>query len=366
MSFSIHYLSFRIFIVASLLLCFSLLGNVVQARPSNLNTYIPAISNITTNQLDAEFSGLAIGYYRYRSGSNIFTIEQMALTAIAAMKEEALKDYFGFVREFNFFDDQQPENPVYWMLRSSPASRTADLKRSNIMWTLMTLIIQLMQYQLYRVMPFHVTRYQVPVYDGFILNRNAPIHPVVATAGDDNSTLTARALTNSPHSLTATPQNSTSMILHPTTSAFTLKNDFPHLTLDFTFPGSPLSKYGIFESLLEFLLVLGKIDATAERPRLAIMLPRLQVYIYLIEAYPAAPEHPLQQYLSVAILEAMARYFVLRGEWREMTVVLKADEMVVARGCVTAAVRTRFWCRGMFWEEWRLPPVTRDDVIVRG
>ncbi|KAI4091985.1 MAG: hypothetical protein L6R37_007650 [Teloschistes peruensis] len=287
-------------------------------------------------------------------------MEEMALCAIAGMKEEAIKDYDDFVRDFSFVDREHPDNPVYWLMRSAPSAVSTNLRRSTVLWTLMVATTQLMHLQYYRSMAFFVSRGQVPVYNGFIQNRNPQIHiPETATA--ENSTLTARALSPN-YSYTGILKNATSMVLQRT-NALKLEDD-PNYTLDYNFAGLPLSPFGVFESILELLLILGKIDASTEQSRISIVYGRLQVSIYLMQTFPHAPGYSLRQFMVVAILDAVARYYVARGVWKEMTVVLNVNGMQLAKGCVTLAVRGKEWCQGMFRDDLKLPLAGNEDVVI--
>ncbi|KAL8662966.1 MAG: hypothetical protein Q9202_004289 [Teloschistes flavicans] len=312
--------------------------------------------DVASSQFDDDFSGFELSYVREREGSNVFTMEQIALCAIAAMKEEAIADYNGYVRDFSFIDRQHPENPVYWLMRSSPSSDSRNLRRSSVLWTLMALTIQLMRFQYFRAMPFYVSRYQIPVYDGFIQNRNPQMNSPIT----DNDTLTSA--TASPLSFTGVVLNASSMVLQPNT-ALKLKDE-PQYTLDFKFAGFPISRYGVFESILEFLLVLGKLDASAEQSQIGIALGRLQVSIYLLQTFPYAPGYSLRQFMAVSVLESVARFYVINRVWKEMTVVLRVDGMELAKGCVTLAIRGKEWCHGLFGNDFELPPIGNGDVVV--
>ncbi|KAL9580879.1 MAG: hypothetical protein Q9203_006126, partial [Teloschistes exilis] len=349
--------------VAVLLLGLSLLVIPIQARAASWGTSASNVANIKApSQLGDDFAGFALSYTRESTGSNVFTMEEMALCAIAGMKEEAIKDYDGFVRDFSFVDREHPDNPVYWLMRSSPSAVSTNLRRSTVLWTLMVATTQLMHLQYYRSMAFFVSRGQVPVYNGFIQDRNPQIH-VPETATADNSTLTARTLSSPNYSYTGILKNATSMVLQPT-NALKLEEDDPKYTLDYNFAGLPISPFGVFESILELLLILGKIDASTEQSRISIVYGRLQVSIYLMQTFPFAPGYSLRQFMVVAILDAVARYYVARGVWKEMTVVLNVNGLQLAKGCVTLAVRGREWCQGMFRDNLKLPPAGNGDVVV--
>ncbi|KAL9580167.1 MAG: hypothetical protein Q9212_004658 [Teloschistes hypoglaucus] len=352
MSPSDRCLSLRSLYVTLALLGLLLLAIPIQARAAK-------VINITQSQLDDDFAGYALGYTREHSGSNVFTMEEMALCAIAAMKEQAVQDYDDYVRDFSFFDREHPENPVYWLMRSSPSAISTNLRRSSVLWTLMVLTTQLMHLQYFRTMAFYVSRDQIPVYNGFLQNRNPRIH-LPETATVDNGTLTARALSSN-YSYTGILKNATSMVLRPSTG-LNLKDD-PEYTLDYNFAGVPLSPFGVFESILELMLVLGKIDARAEQSRISIVYGRLQVSIYLMQSFPFAPGHSLRQYMAVSVLDAVARYYVASQVWKEMTVVLNVDGIPLAKGCVTLAVRGKEWCRGMFGADLNLPPAEIGTLV---
>ncbi|KAL8659544.1 MAG: hypothetical protein Q9202_007073 [Teloschistes flavicans] len=264
----------------------------------------------------------------------------MALTAIGAMKEEALKGYYARVLHYYYEDDFRPENPVSITMNYLAPGPDSKATRGALMWALKTLTVQMITFDYYRPMAFVVTHRQNTVWTGLIEDRNQPTSLQNSTTAH---TLAAKS--------SATPPSFVPVPINPNTVELKqlapLNND-PHYEVNFEIFVLPLAQDGIFEAIMEFLLVLGKVDATAVRTQDRIFLRRTTAWIWLMEVDPPVQEHRFKQFHEVAILEAIARYYVQTHRYKEMTVTLKADGQMIARGCVTRAFRTREWCHGLF------------------
>ncbi|KAI4244364.1 MAG: hypothetical protein L6R42_010483, partial [Xanthoria sp. 1 TBL-2021] len=138
--------------------------------------------------------------------------------------------------------------------------------------------------------------------------------------------------------------NSTSMILSTRAS---LQYE-PHYQINFNFVGEALSKIRIFKSILALLLHLAKDDHLTVLPQTSMELRQIQARIFIRQVSPPPPMYRFQQYHAVALLEAVARYYVLHGRYTEMTFELIVNGYLVAWGCVTRAVVSRRWCGHMF------------------
>ncbi|KAL8686627.1 MAG: hypothetical protein Q9218_006973, partial [Villophora microphyllina] len=272
-------------------------------------------ANISTPYLTAEWVRYAVEFQQIRTDPNQFTIEQVALTAIGAMKEEALLPYSAIVLQYESVDDFHPENPVYITLDYRPGGPELKATRGAVLWSLKTLSVQMMRLRYFYTLLFMVTHSRNVVWMGRVLDRYQGTTSYNSTIANGLSA----GSTGAPPSLVSVPRNATTIELKRSTP---LKDD-PHYEIDFQFPGSPIAKIGTFEAIMELLLVLGKLDAAEERVRDSMVYGRLQVWIFLVEVLPPVEEHRFQQFQEVAILEAIARYYVQTDVYKELTFIFK-------------------------------------------
>ncbi|KAI4204130.1 MAG: hypothetical protein LQ350_001321 [Teloschistes chrysophthalmus] len=307
-----------------------------------------ATTNYTTTiDLDVEFQAYSVVFIRSPTGANHYTIEDVALAAIGALKEAALESYGASVLEFNHVDEFHPENPVRITMRYIPPGPVSKTTRGALMWSIKTLIVQMIGFQYYRPLTFLVKHRQDVVWAGVLSDRDQAMSLPNGTRTIAN-TLAVESPA-APLSLVPVPMpgNATTVELKQLPS---LKDD-PHYEVIFgNFP-FPLSQTDIFESIMEFLIVLGKFGATETRVRDRLVLRRVEAWIFMTEVSPPVQEHRFKQFQEVAIIEAFARYYVQVGVYREMTVNFKVNGQNVARGCVTKRSRAQEWCRGLFAED---------------
>ena len=319
----------------------------------------PTNTTSPPTNLSAEFSHLSMRYSLHPSGPDIFTLESFALAAITAMKEEALLDYEAPIVEYDFTDTVHPENPVRFTVDTvaETAAAVAQAKRSSLLWTLKTLGVQLMRSRYLQPLLFSVSYRRQVVYRGQLrekeemrgLKKNG-------TEGNPGAVLSARReaafdprlsldMVAPPNLTNATTTTVTLKPLSP--SGITQNNDDPHYELTFNLLPTFLPALAIYESLLEILLLLAKLSADAPVPRSSVAFSRLYAWVFMIEPYPPAEAHPFQQFQAVAIVEAIARYYVLQGVWKEMSFEFLTDGKVNARGCVVRNTPAREWCQGL-------------------
>lgn len=326
-------------------------------QPARSGIDISNATNVSAAELGTEFTGLNVGWTREHTGPGPFTIENVALAAIAAMKEGALLQYRAMLLQYDFADESDPENPVRIGMHAPPEAAIAKAKRSTVLWALKTLTVQLMRAQYFHPLPFTVTNLGIPVYLGVVSDRN---QVAISQNDTDKKALSAKSL-GSPPTLAVMPANSTSVVLQPLSP---LQSN-PIYYLDFHFSVLPLSQVDVFESILELLLVLAKHDGLDELATVRLSLHRLGVWIFVFQVEPLPVEgHPLQQFQVVAILEAIARHCVRQGLYRELTFALRLDGGRVAQGCVTRALRTREWCRGLVPSNEAGPPAGVNGLVV--
>ena len=289
-------------------------------------------SNGSIGDVGDEFDGLDLRLQRRRIGVNVFTLESIAIAFIHAMKETALEDYNGHLHRFDFLDILPPRDPVRITMVPAPMSFEAPLKRSKVLWTLKTLAVNMMTMRIFCFVLFQV-RYRT--HDLYLGTVESPTQRFSASDWSPSH----------PLSLTATSvHNFTGLDLKDAVSL----QDEPHYQLNFNFVGETLPKIRIFESILTLLLRLAKDDYATIIPQIAMELPHIQARIFIKQVDPPPSAYRFQQYHAVALLEAVARYYVQHDRYTEMTFELIMNGFLVAWGCVTRALHSRRWCGDMF------------------
>ncbi|KAL8711814.1 MAG: hypothetical protein Q9220_003758 [cf. Caloplaca sp. 1 TL-2023] len=291
-------------------------------------------------QLNDEFSGLVFQFDRTAGETSEFTVEQIALAAITAMKEEAVLDYTQAVTLYLFVDLLHAENPVRMEIYALPGAPVSYIKRSTIMWTLQQLALELIRTRYLKRVVFRVQRGHEYVYGGLLDNRNQ-----LSTPSRNAENTTANSIAQAqPNSLAIIPTTENIIRLKNTSSL----QDDPRYELRFDFVGYPLSQLSIFESLLTLMLSLGAVASDSLQPLIQMRLRNLGAWIFMVKNPGPVQDHPFRQSQAVAILEAIARYYVQYNSYREMTFQLFVNGQLSARGCVTRPVASRVWCTGMF------------------
>ena len=294
---------------------------------------IPEPKDGSLSDLGDEFAGLSLHLNQQRRLPIVFTTESIAIAAIHAMKETALEEYHGILSHFDYTDILPPANPVRMVMVPTPSSFAAPLKRSTVLWTLKTFTIELMKMAILYSLTFKVKYQMHDLYSGML------------TSPKSGFAVYNQSLSHHhPLSLTTAPlETPTSVSLKPPAYL----QDHPHYQINFNLLGDVLSKIWIFESILTLLLQLAQYDYSTVLPRTSMELRQVLARIYIIQVSPPPPLYRFQQYHAVALLEAVARYYVLHGRYTEMTFELVMNGFLVASGCVTKVVYSRRWCRGM-------------------
>ncbi|KAL8675469.1 MAG: hypothetical protein Q9168_000170 [Polycauliona sp. 1 TL-2023] len=283
-------------------------------------------------ELGDEFSGLELQLGTPIQAGNVFTTESIAIAAIHAMKETALEDYDASLTRFDFIDILPPENPVRIFMVAAPFPFAAALKRSSVLWTIKSLAVDVMKIGILRPLSFQVRYGTHNLYFGSL-----------GSAGQAFGMLDRSS--SHPLSLsTPSVHDSTGVALRQGATM----QDQPHYQINFDFTGEALSQIGIFESILTLLLQLAKEDSATVFVRTSMERRQIPAKIFIQQIAPPPPAYRFQQYHAVALLEAVARYYVFHNRYTEMTFDLITNGYLVAWGCVTRAVVSRRWCNHMF------------------
>ncbi|KAL8915370.1 MAG: hypothetical protein Q9171_000240 [Xanthocarpia ochracea] len=290
-----------------------------------------------------EFSGLELRFDG-DFAANQFTVEAMGLFAIAALKEQALLQYDAFLTDLDFMDHVHPVPPIRIVFRAeTPSIHHREVRRSTVIWAISRLAVEMMRGRILHRLPFQVFYLSQLIYSGFVALEDNPALP--ASSGNDS--LPAERAHFTPASMTVIPINSTNVSL----KNVSIQDDHPQYSLSFGFidqRSSVIWDYYIFRALIAALLQLAKLDAASSQLLIAVTTRELQAWVFMREVRPLPEDYRFQQYHAVAIVEAIARYYELHGQYREMTFQFRANGRLLAEGCVTKPVPSRQWCRGMF------------------
>lgn len=312
---------------------------------------------MTPLNLGARFSGLRLRPSREVGVPQQFTTESLGLLAVSALKEEALLEFNDPLYHYDSADFVYPESAIHIYLHAEVVDLHPEkVKRGTVMWAINAAAEEMMRTRYLRRMPFAVDFYDENLYSGFVA---LEYDPAALEAHRTNSSQSAGS-TFAPLSLVTHGTNS---------SIFNLRSpsplhDYPHYTLSFDFvdsPGSVISDYHIFKTLMALLLKLAPSDAASIIPRIWM---QSSAWIFMDEADPPVHNHPFQQYHAVAIVEAISKYYELHGQYREMTFRFYADGRLVAQGCVTKPEEGRIWCAGMSAEVGRKPSADGSSDMV--
>lgn len=371
------FLSCRLILTLGSIVLMSLAGAHAQSLSSGENP-------VANSTLSDEFSFLNIQYPRSSPQPNIFSINSIAIACISGMKEEALEDYDAAVTEYEHTSRLSPADaPVRIILHAAPNAPNEKLKRSTVMWVLKTLAVDCMRVGRLHPTVFNIYFYGRPLYFGVLASDTGGggggggAFPSLVLPSSSSSSWPTTTNNNSTIAVNITdPISSTPLPQNPTTPAKSEQqpnrgldnNNDPHPTYDltFSFHGSfHLPQIQTFTSILALLLDLARLPASTPIPHTSVQIRAFQVWIFIEDVLPEvfATRFSFQQFHAVALLEAVARWFVLRGEWREMVFEMSvvthppdhpeahSPGVRMARGCVVSGVRGRRWCAGLDEDE---------------
>ncbi|KAL9012088.1 MAG: hypothetical protein Q9173_003117 [Seirophora scorigena] len=310
----------------------ALFGRGLYCRPGSsslrslpLGGSLSSPNSTSSGQLGDEFSGLTLHCDKERTTRNRFSVEDLAIATISAMKEEALKDYNAAIYDFYYTATRPQYDPIRIALRPAQGAAAIMLKRSSVMWTIKALSKDLMRTRFLHPLLFSVQCDAGSLFGGILEQSSGP-----AASAEP---------TGAPLSLVLLPKTSTDVVRAKPESL----QDQPHYQVNLNFVGERLSQYYIFVSLLTALLQLGRSDVASILREFAMDNISLPVWVFM-NVIPHPDAYPFQQYHAVALLEAAAQYYVLHHQYTEMTFELLMNGRLTASGCVTKALISRRRC----------------------
>ncbi|KAL8879990.1 MAG: hypothetical protein Q9198_002509 [Flavoplaca austrocitrina] len=289
------------------------------------DTCLVSRNSVSASFVNDEFEGLTLHCNKHRTGRNRFLIEQLAIASITAMRQEALKDYTATVLEFDFTETMPVQMPFRIVMRAAQGAAISMLKRSTVLWAIRALATDLMRTRFLHPLLFIIKYHGADLYGGVLAQ---PTGPPAHSANPDMAVAPPLSLTNEIN------------VLFKDTGS--LQDQTQH-QVSFQFLGSDLSRTQIFGAIMSTLLQLAPSDANSVQPHVA-MEEAFSAWIFISQALVPAPGYMFQQYHAVALLEAVARYYVPHQRYQEMVFKLRMGEYITATGCVTKALLARRWC----------------------
>ncbi|KAI4276449.1 MAG: hypothetical protein LQ337_002465 [Flavoplaca oasis] len=289
------------------------------------DTCLVSRNNASASIVSNEFAGLTLHCDKHRTSRNRFSVEQLAIASIAAMKEEALKDYTATVLEFDFTETTPVQMPFRIVMRAAQGAAISMLKRSTVMWAIRALATDLMRTRFLHPLLFVIKYHGADLYGGILAQ---PTGPPAHSVNPDMAVAPPLSLTNEIN------------VLFQDTGSL---QDRRQYEVGFQFLGSDLLRTQIFGAIMTTLLQLAPSDAYSVQPHVAVE-EAFSAWIFMSQAAVPAPGYTFQLYHAVALLEAVARYYVSQQRYQEMVFELRTGEYIMATGCVTKGLLARRWC----------------------
>ena len=246
-----------------------------------------------------------------------------------------------------YFDYTHPDTTVRIVLRSVPNAPTARTVRSNVMWVLREVPIDLFPYPSIRGVEFKVQFNGQDLYTGKMSDKNRPAAAGVLEHGGaqgGNSSSGSSDETRMGVLLINEPSNASTESLSP---------NLPHqlaadrFTVGFQRVGLPLRDIDMFTTMLEFMLSLAAQDQRRTVRSIYFTWNTLPVWIYLIQVIDPGSTQSLYVGHVIPIILFIARYCVRRSAYEELTFSVLLNNKMLAGGCVAMGVEERRWCKGL-------------------
>lgn len=274
---------------------------------------------------------MSCGYSRQRLAE--FSLEQIALGFINALKRLALSDAKAALPQYSNADQEYPDDPVRIRMDSAGYATRRERTSGNVMYALKTIPILLINDNYLAGVDFYEQYRNWPLYNGVFDDRNAPHGLQSASEPARNTSLGSKRI------LSVRQAKDSSDILRIPGA-----NDDEY-KINIYLLGREIAETDFFSVILEFLFVLGLKDAAAEIKSPFIANRYLPAWIFARDSL--ASSTPFQIFQLLGILEAIARYCVLQDSYRELSFDFFAGGQFVAGGCVTRPDRQRLWCDGL-------------------
>ena len=293
--------------------------------------------NVTS--LNDRFTDLFV-YYDLLT-SQVFTVNQIALGFINAMKIQALKDFNQHIVNYAFIDIEYADDPIRIRMEGVAGAPEGKLVRCNIMYAMKTLAVDLLVRGHINGAIFFLSDNGQPIYNGIFDHKNevALLEPSSNTSANLSEMALQMKGARRPRSLNTA--NSSSILLSIPGS-----NDVEY-RVDFNLRGRLMIKAFFFSGILEFMFTLAQRDSADSIEAVSQSTGTDLPWIF---ARHVRSDFQLQGFQLLAILEGMARYVARRGGCSELVFSFYINSDLVATGCVTKPIESRRWCNGLVEE----------------
>ena len=297
------------------------------------------MSTRNATSLNDRFTDLSV-YYDLIT-SEVFTVNQIALGFINAMKIQALKDFNQHIINYAFIDTEYADDPIRIRMEGAPGAPEGKLVRCNIMYAIKTLAMDLLARGRRNGAVFFLSYNGQPIYNGIFDMKNevALLEPSSNTSANLSVISVQKKGALSTRSLNIADSSSTRLSIPG--------SDDVEYYVDFDLRGRLVTKASFFSAILEFMLTLAQRDSADPIEAVSQSTGTDLVWIF---ARHVRSDFQLQGFELLAILEGMARHVVNQGRYMEVVFSFYINSNLVATGCVTKPIESRRWCNGLVGE----------------
>lgn len=255
------------------------------------------------------------------------------------LANEALEPFNDPLTSYAFEDAESPNNPVRFTMKSAAGADDTRLLRRNVIWTLYQLPLMFFDQPSIWGTDFMVRWSGVDLYIGRLDNRNSPT--ITRFEGKHHNPATLKRRKRTATAQIAAPNPNSSLTLPALKATGAIDIQF------FLRPSPPLPATSIFRTILNGLFTLAVRDIFSPVSAIDLSQPEQRAWIYIMFNNHPAPTHVLRVYQVIALLQAIAQFYIGRQIYQELTLHLVFERQLVAAGCVTRNNELRRWCAGM-------------------
>lgn len=287
--------------------------------------------------LNSRFADLTVHYIPL--GRTGFTLNEVALGFINAVKRQAIKDCEQHITSYTYTDTEYEDNSIRIRINAAAGAPEAQLIRCNFLYALKTFAIDILTHRRVNGARFTESYRGQLLYIGVLDNKNdARLLEQSTNASADHSDMIAQEK-REPSTQSLDTTNSTIVL-------FTIPgtNDDEY-QIEFDYRGNSIPRMGMFSSVLEFMMTLAQVDSSSPVENINQATSTDSVWIFVIPNQGSTAS--LKGFQLAAILESIARNAVNKRRYWEMSFTFLVNRVIVAKGCVTAPIQSRAWCQGL-------------------
>ena len=252
------------------------------------------------------------------------------------MKLGALKGCDERLTSYTYTDTEYQDSDIRIRVTAEENAPQGQLVVCNILYAIKTVAIAQLDYAQEFGASFVESHNGILLYRGILDNKFDD--PSLQQSSNPSADLSDTA-----------SQEKRAQVLDSTNPSMTLlnitgSNDVQY-KLEFYYTGILINKVSIFSAILEFMMTLAQRDGDAGVEHVSEAKSADVYWMFVMRIQDSS--FPLQVFQVVAILEAMARYCVTRGQYQEMSFRFSVNDEYTAHGCLTAPLSSKRWCAGM-------------------